>query len=239
MHRYAYTVVRDFAAPTDRLLEVGFGEGYGSTLVRDAVAEYHGVEIDATAVEHAAAKYSYPNVAFHHYVDALDFPDDWFDVVISFQVIEHVVDVDGFLAEIHRVARPGAVVLVVTPNRRHRLEDGERPWNRYHVREYSGVELEGALRAEFDSVDVLAIRGSQFIEETERARVARARRLARLDPLGLRYALPEGLDNRIRARLRKSAAPPESAHAHISPADLWRTPDSVDDALDLLGVARA
>ncbi|MBM2821295.1 MAG: hypothetical protein HW413_41 [Thermoleophilia bacterium] len=54
MHRFAYGVVEEYARATDRLLEIGFGEGYGSEIVRPWVGEYVGVEVDAEAVEHAA-----------------------------------------------------------------------------------------------------------------------------------------------------------------------------------------
>ena len=41
------------------------------------------------------------------------------------------------------------------------------------------------------------------MNEIERDRVARARNLARLDPLGLRYRLPESIDIKLRAALRR------------------------------------
>ncbi len=44
------------------------------------------------------------------------FQDDFFDIVISFEVIEHLRIADNFIAEIIRVAKPGALVLLSTPN---------------------------------------------------------------------------------------------------------------------------
>jgi 2-polyprenyl-3-methyl-5-hydroxy-6-metoxy-1,4-benzoquinol methylase len=38
------------------------------------------------------------------------------DLVLAAEIIEHVVDTQGFLAEIYRVLRPGGAVLVSTPN---------------------------------------------------------------------------------------------------------------------------
>lgn len=63
----------------------------------------------------------------HHAFDGVDvvgdldttpwpFPDDDFDRVICSHVIEHVADPAVFLTEIHRIARAGAAVEVVTPH---------------------------------------------------------------------------------------------------------------------------
>jgi ubiquinone/menaquinone biosynthesis C-methylase UbiE len=241
MHRFAYSVVEEYAGPTDRLLEIGFGEGYGAEVVRPWVREYVGVEVDGDAVTHAAEKYGDPNSAFLlSDGSALPFDDASFDVVISFQVIEHVVDPQGFLREARRVTRPGGSALIVTPNRNHRLDDGERPWNRYHVREFSPRELEAAMNDVFDSVEIYGIHGSATMNEIERTRVAKARKLARLDPLGLRYLLPERIDTQLRSlRRRRSGRPAATTPADVGVDHMYRTREDTAMSLDLMAVGRA
>jgi len=238
MHRYAYSLVREYARPTDRLLEVGFGEGYGAEMIRDWVAEYHGVEVSLEAVEHARERHAHPRCAFHHEPAGLPFADDWFDLVISFQVIEHVDDVQAYVDEIRRVCRPGGAVLIVTPNRNHRLADGERPWNRYHIREFSPAELEAACSSSFGKVELFGIGGIPILEEVERNRVARARRLARIDRLGLRYVLPEGVDTKLRLLLKRGASAPVVNGNAFTLSDLTHSQERVESALDLLAIAR-
>lgn len=46
----------------------------------------------------------------------LPFADESIDLVVSNQVIEHLADTDSFLAEVHRVLRPGGVAVVSTEN---------------------------------------------------------------------------------------------------------------------------
>ena len=240
MHRHAYALVDEYAEPADSLLEVGFGEGYGSEIVRAFVREYVGVEVDPDAVAHASHRYADPRVTFLAYGGVtLPFDHGSFDVVISFQVIEHVLDPGSFLREANRVLRDGGVALIVTPNRNHRLADGERPWNRYHVREFSPAELGEAMRGVFREVELFGIHGSEAMNEIERTRVARARKLARLDPLGLRYRLPESIDTKLRQLLRRrSDDGVRAVPVDVSVAHMRHTRDDTADSLDLLAVGR-
>jgi SAM-dependent methyltransferase len=240
MHRFAYSIVEEYATPMGRLLEIGFGEGYGSEIVEPWVEEYVGVEVDFESVTHAAQKYQRPGASFVQYDGVtLPFDDASFDLVISFQVIEHVRDPEAFLLEARRVTRSGERVLIVTPNRNHRLADGERPWNRYHVREFSPDELEAVMRKAFELVEIFGIRGSPEMNEIEKRRVARARRLARLDRLGLRYVLPEGVDTKLRTFLRRRRSGPRvpsTVGLQIGVEHVHRAREHVETSLDLLAV---
>src|SRR5262249_21353847 len=150
------------------------------------------------AVEHARNRYAHPNVTFEHYDGrSLPLADASIDLATCFQVIEHVGDAAALVREISRVLRPSGTALITTPNRVRRLKAGERPWHRYHVHEFDASELSAVLCRSFAEVEVFGIRGSPAMEQIERSRVARARRLAKLDPLGLRYVLPERLDTRL------------------------------------------
>ena len=84
---------------------------------------------------------------------------------------------------------------------------------------------------------ILGVRATPEYERLERSRVERARRIAQIDRLGLRYRLPAGMDSLVRSGLRRRRTGDSAAQAFTS-RDLWTTPDELPDALDLLAVAR-
>ena len=239
-HRYAYQVARDHAVPNSRVLEVGFGEGYGAAMIADVIANYEGVEVSKDLIRSAQERYPFPNLNFRLYDGpTLPFADNSFDLVISFQVIEHVHDVGRYVRELHRVSKPRSTILVTTPNRLLRLREGERPWNRYHLVEFSPSQLAGALHVAFPQVEIHGIHAAPEVIEVELHRLKRLRRLARLDRIGLRYLLPErvtSIVSRGLARVLGARAPSDAPEFSMS--QFWHSTESVEAALDLLAVIR-
>jgi SAM-dependent methyltransferase len=68
--------------------------------------------------------------------------DDSQDFVIASHVLEHLAEPIGFLAEIHRVLRPGGTVLILLPDRHRTKDNGRGPTPLAHlVAEYeAGVD---------------------------------------------------------------------------------------------------
>lgn len=235
LHLYAYETAATLVASGARVLDVGFGEGYGSQILVAAGADYSGIEVDREIVEHARARYG-PH--FDTY-DGTSIPsaDISVDLVVAFQMIAYLDDPQPFLREIRRVLAPDGLALISTPNRVYRLFDGQRPWNRYHAREYTAPELADVLSATFGDVTVYGIRADEPIDSIVRARADRARRLARLDPLGLRYRLPESLNAPLRKILRRTAQPSVD-RSEFSLDRIGHDLDAAADGLDLLAFVR-
>src|SRR5207253_2018079 len=79
------------------VLDAGSGEGYGAALLAEVAARVVGID-RAEAVRVAAARHRAPGLEFRaHDLERLGALGERFDLVVSFQVIEHVRDPVGFL----------------------------------------------------------------------------------------------------------------------------------------------
>ena len=154
-----------------RVLDFGCGTGYGTHRLAEATAEIVGVDISASAIAFARATYHAPNLRYEQIRPLPDhpapFPDDAFDVIVSFQVVEHIWAVDSYVDELDRLLAPGGIVVVATPDRRTRLFRGQRPWNRFHVIEYDGDGLGAALRRRFPDVVMHHMTATAGVEDIE------------------------------------------------------------------------
>jgi SAM-dependent methyltransferase len=122
------------------VLEAGAGEGYGADLIADVARGVVGLDYDDSAVAHIRKRY--PRVDMRHgNLAELPLPDGSVDVVVNFQVIEHLWDQGQFVAECARVLRPGGVLLMSTPNRITFSPGLDTPVNPFHTRELNAAEL--------------------------------------------------------------------------------------------------
>lgn len=143
MHMASYRYARSVCEGRE-VLDLGCGSGYGAASLADTAKTVVAVDVSGEAIAFAATRYRTPNLSFRK-IEAdgpLPFADQAFDVVLSFQVIEHVDDEAAYLREARRVLRPGGVMIIVTPDRSLRLLPLQKPWNRWHLREYSSAALQ-------------------------------------------------------------------------------------------------
>ncbi|MFQ6327925.1 class I SAM-dependent methyltransferase [Nocardia sp. CWNU-33] len=122
------------------VLEAGSGEGYGANMIADVATKVIGLDYDSSAVAHVRARY--PRVEMlQGNLAALPLDDAAVDVVVNFQVIEHLWDQSQFIRECLRVLRPGGELLISTPNRITFSPGRDTPLNPFHTRELNAAEL--------------------------------------------------------------------------------------------------
>ncbi len=144
-----------------RVLEVGFGEGYGADFLAESARELVAIDVVAGNIPRAATKYRRNNLRFQHMDGStLEFADASFDVVCSFQVIEHVPEplLPTYAAEIFRVLRPEGVACISTLNLAHNMKPGQ-PYEKliYHEKEFVAAELQALLAMAFPKVELLGV----------------------------------------------------------------------------------
>jgi SAM-dependent methyltransferase len=205
------------------VLDAGCGEGYGSRLLAARAATVLGVDVAADVIEHARSAYppgTHPGVEFRAAdLSRLPLADSSLDVVVCLQVIEHLADVDGFLAEVARVLRPGGEFVCATPNRLTFSPGRETPANPFHVREYAPAELVDLLGGRLRLKALLGVHHASWLRALE----ATARR-----PLpDLLLASPtEDWPGWLRATV-----------ARVRSDDFRLRADRIADSLDLVAIA--
>jgi SAM-dependent methyltransferase len=115
------------------VLDVASGLGYGTDYLRKESARAVGLEIDKQSVQ--CSRHRYP-LSTYEQGSAESMPAKWseaYDVVVSFETIEHLERPSDFLQEVFRCLRPGGLFICSTPNKSLNLFEGH---NRFHIKEF-------------------------------------------------------------------------------------------------------
>ena len=127
------------------VLDAGCGEGYGAALLASTARRVIALDYDRHTTGHVVRRYPELRTVRGN-LATLPLASSSLDVVACLQVIEHLWDQPGFLAECLRVLRPGGRLLVTTPNRLTFSPGRDTPLNPFHSRELAPPELDTLLR---------------------------------------------------------------------------------------------
>jgi len=159
-HWQRYIAARKFSKDKT-VLDIACGEGYGADLLAQDAAAVYGVDISEESIRHASEKYVRENVTFRTgSVEAIEFPDDFFDLIVSFETIEHVdVEIqEKFMQEATRTLKNDGMLIISCPNRKVASEFAWEHWqykNEFHLKEYYIDEFKEFLSKYFESVNLL------------------------------------------------------------------------------------
>jgi SAM-dependent methyltransferase len=144
-----------FALPSvagKMVLDIACGTGYGIAILKTRAKHVVGVDVDQGALDEAKGEASpTASVSFGDGL-ALPFADESFDVVTSFETLEHLHQRIAFLSELKRVLRSGGLLILSTPNANYTQPVDGKPTNPFHIFEYRPEELKAELAGLFDVV---------------------------------------------------------------------------------------
>ncbi len=151
LHWHRYLFALQFCDGRD-VLDVASGEGYGTALLASNARRAVGIDVSPEAVTHARRSYAAPRLNYLlGRCQALPLPDASFDIVVSFETLEHVEEHDVFLREIRRVLRPGGILVLSTPDADVYSAPGAAP-NQFHLRELDRGSFRDLLERHFAHV---------------------------------------------------------------------------------------
>lgn len=219
-HLSAYYFARQFTQGA-KVLEVGFGDGYGSSFLASTAGEVKAIDLFEKNVHAAALKYPKPNLEFVQMnATELRWADHYFDLIVSFQVIEHIPQalLPLFVNELKRVTRPGGVICLSTLNLKKNQKPG-KPYQKspHHDKEFTPQEFEDYLKPFFKKLEIHGLYPASkhaFFE--------------RLKKTGISSFLPGDLD------------PVKNFYKKIGVQDFqWLKKSTIDDSIDLMAVCFA
>jgi len=149
----------DFAAKyvkNKKVLDIACGVGYGTKILLNAGSkEVIGCDISSESIDYAKQHYSNKQITFKvQDATKLDFTDNYFDCIVSFETIEHVDDYNAVLKEFYRVIKKNGTLIISTPNKDVSSKGKDKPENPFHVKEFTISEISDLLSQNFNSVEL-------------------------------------------------------------------------------------
>ena len=119
------------------VLDVGCGNGYGSSILADKAKCVVGIDVEKEDIYNARHTYKKKNLKFIlGGLSSKELINKKYDVVCSFEVIEHVNDQDGFVCGIKNLMKKSGISVISTPNKLVVSPNSKKPSNPFHTKEF-------------------------------------------------------------------------------------------------------
>lgn len=121
-HQERYNLALSYIKEGDAVLDVACGVGYGAyyLAVNTSCRSVTAIDISDSALDWAQKYFSNDKVTFCksnlEKEFTTDLPVTQFDVITSFETIEHLKEDKSFLQSLHKVLKPGSILLISSPN---------------------------------------------------------------------------------------------------------------------------
>ena len=162
-HYFRYAEIMPYINNDDTVLDIACGSGYGTYKIANKTAnKVIGGDISKEAVEECNRTWKMPNLNYRVLNGtAIDFPDGFFNKVVSFETIEHTTEYMKMLNELKRVMRDDGTAFISTPNILINSPKGyvENP---YHTQEFQLGELHKIMSEVFEKFEIFGQKYSRY-----------------------------------------------------------------------------
>lgn len=156
-HTHRYLLACEYAW-NKCILDIACGDGYGARMLADVAAKVIGVDISFRTLVRSVVKYPHPRLSFlQGSVTSIPLASKSVDLVTSFETIEHLLEHEAMLSEVHRVLRPDGMVIISSPDK-YEYSDLPGYTNPYHLKELYKDEFEHLLRQYFPHIRLVGQR---------------------------------------------------------------------------------
>jgi ubiquinone/menaquinone biosynthesis C-methylase UbiE len=218
--------------------DIGCADGYGTQFLANYTKNTIGVDYSEATIELARNQHKEKlNLSFiSGKVPPLPLETNSKDVVTAFQFIEHIHPRKAFMEDVKRVLRPGGVFLCTTPNNKMSIAR-----NPFHVHEYTFDEMKNEASQVFDKIELYGVQGNQKVNNYYEENSKWAKKILRLDPLGIHKMIPSSWlvapYNFLTSIMRKDLKETNQDTLKIETSDFHLTQENLDNTWDIVLVA--
>jgi len=219
--------------------DIGCADGYGTQYLADYTKSTVGVDYSEATIAEARKKHSAKaNLSFvSGKVPPIPLESNSKEVVTAFQFIEHIAERKAFMQDVKRVLQPGGVFLCTTPNAKMSIAR-----NPFHVHEYTFDEMRKEATEVFDSIELWGVQGNEKVNLYYEENARWAKKILRLDPLGLHKLIPASWlvtpYNFLTSMMRKDLKEKNADTLKIETSDFFLTQERLDYTWDIVLVGR-
>ena len=145
-HRYHFVLE---LVKNKKVCDAACGVGYGSALMASVANSVTGIDLNKKTIDAATKEYSSISNLNYKHSNAinLDCEDNSYDVLVSFETLEHLYEHDELLTEFQRVLKTDGLLIISTPDKD--VYSANDDHNHFHVKELTSLEFDGLIDSKF------------------------------------------------------------------------------------------
>ncbi len=153
-HKFAYKSIQKYVKDKT-VIDIGCGTGYGSYILAEQAKTVLGIDNNIEAITYCKHQFSASNIDYIQMDGSSLKLNQQFDIAVTFQAIEHFVDLDGFIDQLKHVVKPNGTIYISTPNvRKSQKETSKNP---YHFNDMNYTQFKRLISGKFTNFELMGV----------------------------------------------------------------------------------